>query len=692
MRWARSSRRALARLAAFLAGGALLAASLLGPGTVWAAQATAIFPSDRFTVADPAQLTGRRVALMMPSCPTDPSGCDDVTLLNQLDGFSVNPRVAVSFDAPIKVESVTRETAFLMPLTAEPGGGGPIGLGQLVWDPEGKVLYARPERVLLQSRIYALVVTTRVLDAEDKRLRPAPEFLKPREGTGHDRKVETQMWKALAPTRLKWADIAGIALFTTQSVTADLERMRAVLETRAPPALTFDLAPGGAASVWPRAALQSIEFRRQVATSGMLLGDPIPLELNLLPATEVRTIALGRYRSPSFLTADRHILQVPTRQAMPVPTVEEEIHLTLFLPEGNRPAGGWPVAIFGHGFTNDRNVIPPSVAGTLARAGFATIAINVVGHGAGHDGTLIVTPAAGPSIVLPSGGRGLDLNDDGQIGLSEGVGTRTGTAFQPIASRDGLKQTVADLIQLVRAIRRGIDVDGDGQPDLDRDRIYYVGQSFGGMYGTLLMAVEPRIRAGVLNVPGGPVIEIARQAAAFRPSVITGLQSRNPALMNGEKDFVEAIPLPGEPAVKAPPAGALDIQDYFDRVEWLGQSANPVAFAPYLVRAPLGGGAARPVLYQWAVGDRTVPNPTTESLLRAGDLLRVSSLYRHDQVAASLPERFRANPHGFLTWTYFPDVADIARAAQEQVVKFFLSDGQKIEQVDPRFELAAPRP
>ena len=688
MRQARWSRRGAAWI---ILAGALLTA----PTGAWAVQPTAVFPSDRHTVADPAQLTGRRVALTMPSCPVDPAGCTDVTLLNQLDGFSVNPRIAITFDGAIRVESVTRETVFLMPVTPEPGAG-PIPIGQLVWDADGKVLYARPERALLQARLYALVVTTKVVDAEGRRLQKAPDFLRPREGTGHDRKVETQMWKALAPAGLKWADIAALALFTTQSVTADLQRMRAVLESRAPPAVTFDLAPGGAASVYPRAALQGIEFRRQMATTGMLLGDEIPLALNLLLSTEVRLIAFGRYRSPSFLSADRHMPQVPTRQPLPPPTVEEEVHVTLFVPEGARPAAGWPVAIFGHGFTNDRHVIPPAVAGTLARAGFATIAINVAGHGAGADGTLTLLPASGtqavtPAVTLPSGGRGLDLDEDGKIGLSEGVGTRPGTPLQPLGTRDGLKQTVADLMQLVRAIRRGIDVDGDGQGDLDRERIYYVGQSFGGIYGTLLMAVEPRVRAGVLNVPGGPIVEIARQAAAFRPSVITALQARNPSLMNGEKDFVEAIPLPGEPAVKEPFVGALEIQDYFDRVEWLGQSANPVAFAPYLTRAPLDG-RPRAVLYQWAVGDRTVPNPTTESLLRAGDLLRASSLYRHDTVAASLAERFRANPHGFLTWTLFPDVAAIGLAAQEQVARFFLSDGQKIEQVDTRFELAAPRP
>jgi dienelactone hydrolase len=689
MRRARWSSRATSGIVWTFIAGALLSGPA-GIAPAWATEATAIFPSDRHTTADPAQLTGRRVSLAMPSCPSDPSGCDDVTLLNQLDGFSVNPRLAITFDGAIKIESVTRETAFLVPLAPEPMAT-PIALGQLVWDPDGKVLYARPERALLQARIYAVIVTTRVLDAEGRRLRPAPDFLRPREGTGHDRKVETHLWKALAPSGLKWADIAAIALFTTQSVTADLERMRAVLESRAPPALTFDLAPGGAASVYPRAALQGIELRRQVATTGMLLGEPMPLALHLLPATEVRAIAFGRYRSPSFLTADRHIPQVPTRRPYPQPAVEEEIHVTLFVPEGARPAAGWPVAIFGHGFTNDRHVIPPAVAGTLARNGFATIAINVVGHGAGHEGTLTVTPVGGPPVVLASGGRGLDLNDDNLITMNEGVGTRVGTPLQPLQARDGLKQTVADLMQLVRAIRRGIDVDGDGQPDLDRERIYYFGQSFGGIYGTLLMAVEPRIRAGVLNVPGGPIVEIARLAPAFRPNVITALQSRTPSLMNGVGEFEEATPLPGEPSVKGPPQGALEIQEYFDHVEWLGQSANPVAFAPYLIQAPLGG-QPRVVMYQWATGDRTVPNPTTESLLRAGNLARVASLYRHEKVAETLPERFRANPHGFLTWTFFPDVADIARAAQEQILRFFLSDGKKIEQVDPRFELGAPRP
>ena len=314
-----------------------------GRGARRAAQVIAIFPSDRYTVADPAQRTGRRVVLPEPSCPVDPSGCDEVALLNQLDGFSVHPRLALTFDEPITVESVTREAAFILPLVPEPLTS-PIALGQLVWNGEHRVLYARPERALLQGRLYVLVVTTKVTDAERRRLRVSPDLLKPLDETDHPYAVNARITRALLGAGVKRADIAALALFTTQSVTADLERMRAVLEAKPEPAVTFDLAPGRGASVYPRAGLQSIELRRHVATSGMLLGEPVPLALNLLPPTEVKAIAFGRYRSPSFLSAEGHIPAVATAKPLAAPATEDEIHVTLFLPEGQKPPGGWPVA------------------------------------------------------------------------------------------------------------------------------------------------------------------------------------------------------------------------------------------------------------------------------------------------------------------------------------------------------------
>lgn len=682
--------RRLGRRARPLALGLSLAAAAgwLAPAAAPAAQVQSLFPSDRLTVLDSRQSTGRRVALPLPDCAADPSGCDEVQLLDELDGFSVHPRVAIRFSDPVDPGSLSRDSAFILPLWPEPLPS-PVGLGQLVWDGESRTLYARPERMLLQTRRYALVLTTKIRDESGQPLTPAagPALVSEAAYGVSARGLVFQQLRALGVPR---GDVAAVAVFTTQSVTTGLEQMRAAIWAAPAPALRFVLGPAGAHSAFARMELDRIDLRRHVATDpAARLGEPEPLPLGLVPPTEIRTIAFGRFGARSFLTADRHIPATATRAEAPAPRESEDVDATVFLPAGTAPHAGWPVAIFGHGWGGDRHLTPMVVAGTMARAGFATVAINVVGHGGGPDGTLTVRRTGREPITLPAGGRGVDLNGDGRIGPTEGVRTRAGSALALIGTRDGLRQTTADLMQLVRAIHRGVDVDGDGRVDLDRDRIYYVGQSFGGIYGTLLMAVEPLVRVGVLNVAGGPLVEIARQSRSFRELVAEQLGRRRPPLLNGESDFTESIPGPGEAPERSPAPGALAIQAYFARTEWLTQSANPVAFAPYLRQAPLPAVGPKAVLYQWAVGDLTVPNPTTATLLDAGLLWPVSSLYRHDLLGLS--DRL-ADPHGFLTWTGVPEGYAIGRAAQEQVARFFVSGGRRIEAVIPQLETAGHLP
>lgn len=639
-----------------------------------------LFPTDRLTEADPRQLTGRRVRLSLVNCFEAPSSCDEIGLLNGLDGWSVNPRMTLAFTEPIAPDSVSRSSAFVLPL-GDDVAAELVGLSRLVWDAATTTLYARPERVLRQGSPHALVVTAGVRDGLGAPLRAAADPRAP---------LDARLAKRLKALGLDERAVVASAVFTTQSVTAGLERMREQIDARPAPQVRFSLAPGNGRSVYARAGLESIAFTRQAATAGAdRFAAPVTLNLAVVPPAEVRTIAVGAFDSASFLSGSRHIPRVPSSKA-PAVQGEERVHVTIFLPEGAMPAAGWPVVIFGHGFGNDRNAISPLVAGTFARRGFATAAINVVGHGGGPDGTLIIKESGKDPVVLPAGGRGVDIDGDGKIGVTEGVGTAQRGPLALVSSRDGLRQTVADLMQLIRAIRRGVDVDGAGRPDLDGDRIYYAGQSFGGIYGTLLMAVDPLPRAGGLNVPGAPIAEIARQATVFRPLLIDQLRLRRPALMNGEKDFAESLPLWGQPPEMAPAAGSLAIQVYLDRAEWIQQGADPSAFAPYLKTAPLTSAGPRPVLIQMAVGDRTVPNPTTEQMIRAGDLQPFVSIYRHDTIAATLPPRF-ANPHAFITWTGFPEVAAIARAAQEQIARFFLSNGRVIERTDERFDVPAVR-
>src|SRR5205814_610767 len=211
----------------------------------------------------------------------------------------------------------------------------------------------------------------------------------------------------------------------------------------------------------------------------------------------------------------------------------------LYLPSGPRPAGGWPVAIFGHGVGGSKQGGGGGIGGgaslalaaSLAERGIATIAINVVGHGFGPLSTLTVRPTVGAPVTFLEGGRGLDQNGDGIIANNEGISAAPPRSI--IRDRDGQRQTVADLMQLVRVIEVGVDTDGNGAADLDPSRIYYLGQSLGGIYGTAFLAVEPSVHVGVLNVAGGSGIDLNRFSPVFRAAVGTSLAARTPSLLNG---------------------------------------------------------------------------------------------------------------------------------------------------------------
>jgi hypothetical protein len=340
------------------------------------------------------------------------------------------------------------------------------------------------------------------------------------------------------------------------------------------------------------------------------------------------------------------------------------------------------VAIFGHGFTDSMYGAPWTVASVFASRGIATAAINVVGHAGGPLGSLNVLRTAGAPVAIAAGGRGFDQDGNGTIDSTEGV--NAAVPFNVIGSRDGLRQTAIDLMQLVRQIETGVDVDGDGSADLDGQRIYYAGQSFGGIYGTILLGVEPSIKAGVPNVPGGSITEVAR-LGAFRPLTGIALASRLPSLINVTPNpsginFDENIPLRDQPPVINGVAGAMAIQQTLDRFEWVQQAGNPVSYASLIRKDPPRGHAAKAVLLQFAKGDSTVPNPTTTAIVRAGSLADRTVLYRHD-LAYAANNALPKNPHTFLTNIGAAAAAPYAVGGQQQIALFFASGGATV--IDP---------
>jgi hypothetical protein len=322
----------------------------------------------------------------------------------------------------------------------------------------------------------------------------------------------------------------------------------------------------------------------------------------------------------------------------------------------------------------------------MAQHGIATICIQAVGHGFGSLSTVTATQSGGGSITYPWGGRGVDQDGDGDIKFNEGL-----SAAPPrdiIAGSDGSRQTAADLMQLVRVIQVGMDVDGDGSSALDRSRIYYFGQSFGGAYGTVFLGVEPDVLVGVPNAAGGPGIDANRLSPFNRPPVRKSLGARVPSLLNisGGTDFNENLPLRDEPPLINTVPGADAIQEQFDRREWMTQPANPVTYAPHIRKEPPHGVPEKSTIFQNSKGDEQVPNPTNTVLLRAGDLADVETFYRNDLAVAADP-LVPKTPHAFLLQVLSSDalVKAIALDAQEQIGMFFESDGATIINPDPNF-------
>src|ERR1700704_3310753 len=403
------------------------------------------FPSDRFTAFDQQQLTGLHVNIPLPNCATNPSDCADITLLNQLDGFNLQPRLSIPFDGGIDVSTVNSNTVFLVKL---PGRGlgedefehftpQVIGINQIVWDPASLTLFAESNDHLDEDSNYALIVTNGVHDAAGNPIAASAAFAQFAHGDGGvDGKDADRLLKryqqalksaldedVLERLGLRRSNVAAASFFTTESATATLRSIREQVKAAAAPAVNFNLGSGGEKTVFPLNTVTGVTWNVQALTVGPL----IPNSLNaLLGALQVfpgsiSTMAFGKFSGQHWQNAGVFIPQVPTRQSVPAQGTED-IFFNLFIPSGPRPTNGWPVAIFGHGFTDSKQGAPFAVASTLAHNGIASISINVVGHGFGPNSTLPVKQGT-TSVTFPEGGRGFDQDGNGQISSSEGSST-----------------------------------------------------------------------------------------------------------------------------------------------------------------------------------------------------------------------------------------------------------------------------
>ncbi|GIW41617.1 MAG: hypothetical protein KatS3mg076_2194 [Candidatus Binatia bacterium] len=376
--------------------------------------------------------------------------------------------------------------------------------------------------------------------------------------------------------------------FPTQPIEDDLRSVRGVLLSGEPVRTTFE-------DPDPTDDLPIGVFRQ---------GDPgFPVEL--FGQREVGEAAIGLLFSPEFRGENGTFVPSRVRGEEPAPRVPTDVIVTI--PSGGEPP--YPVVVLQHGFAgSNRSMLP--IAAALAREGFAAVAISAVSHGRRGN----------PFDLLTS---------------------------RPIQARDIFRQTVADQMALVRAIEAGVDLEGDGVVDLDPERIGYLGQSLGAIVGSVFVAVEDRVRVGVLNVGGGRIAFLG-QAPAVRP-IYTGYYASQVGLDPASAEF----------------------EAFLARLLELGQQAldpaDPLNYARRWRIDPFPGAPPRRVLLQEGIGDDWVPNEFTEALARAGglpanepasDAAGVSGLWRWEPPGG----------HGILSR---PEVL-------EQAVRFLVSGGTEI--------------
>ena len=207
------------------------------------------FPSNWFTVGDADQNTGLRVDLPLP----DPAVSDyaDISVINTLDGFNITPRISIPFNGEIDLKTVNSDTVFLQKLGSTLPNNGPgnarVGINQIVWDAATTTLHFTANDVLDQHTRYVLVVTTGVKDKNGNPIgsKAFKRFLDDQNfgQTGDPRLKDyhKELLDALAAVQksgVKTKDVVVASVFTTRSVTTELEKIHEQIQAAPAPTVS----------------------------------------------------------------------------------------------------------------------------------------------------------------------------------------------------------------------------------------------------------------------------------------------------------------------------------------------------------------------------------------------------------------------------------------------------------------------
>ncbi|HWO10676.1 MAG TPA: hypothetical protein VNN80_14385, partial [Polyangiaceae bacterium] len=309
--------------------------------------------------------------------------------------------------------------------------------------------------------------------------------------------------------------------------------------------------------------------------------------------------------SSSFLVGDDCTLPAVAGGAFDDPVAptlvcQRALPLLAVLPASAPGAAGYPVLIFAHGITRSKEDLL-ALAGPLARAGYASVAVDALDHGT-RAVQVSMDPAAGCDRAGPD------------RPCSDSVGPVCAPqCYAPLLSpdlpvtRDHLRQTAFDHMALAAALATCVSPGACGALQVDPARIGFVGQSLGALIGGISAARSPELGAAVLNVGGADWMQILTdtQTPGIRCPLVDSL--------------IGAGVLEGETWDGGANSGALCLGEdwktdpgflsFASAARWLLDPADGVNHI-----GALPEGARPPVLLGEVEGDPVVPNSSTATL------------------------------------------------------------------------------
>jgi pimeloyl-ACP methyl ester carboxylesterase len=300
-----------------------------------------------------------------------------------------------------------------------------------------------------------------------------------------------------------------------------------------------------------------------------------------------------------------------------------------------KPASGWPVVILGHGLQGNRTdvIVRSPIADSYASKCYVAVAIDHPLHG--------ITDTANPFYQAANERTfNVDLinnttnaaRPDGIIDPS-GVHVLATLVSYPVTARDAFRQSVVDLGVFAKSIAVRLDLNGDGVQDADPNRLHYAGLSLGGIIGVSHAKFAPGIKSAAVGAPGGVLTINALLPGRFKSTF-------DPALFAQSSFFVP---------------NSTFYNNYYRDVQTLADSGDPVNHICDCARQ-------QPLLVFQVKGDNVILNESTQTLVTAGPLRKITTLGANPMGTEGVWVNFIKGDHG----TFFDPTASLEATVEMQ--------------------------